>query len=89
MGEKCCTQIRARNSAPDLKARLETVVHAGATPEQIRDAIAIANAIKRTAEQKIAAALGDSAEAGESCCAPDRAVDQPSSSEKAASCGCR
>ena len=69
------------NSVPDLKARLETAVRAGATPEQVRAAIAIANAIKRTAEQKIAGVLRKYEGAGESCCAPDRGAEQR--------CGCR
>lgn len=48
----------AVNSVPDLKAHLEAARESGATAEQIRAAVAIAGKVKRTAEEKLAAAIG-------------------------------
>ena len=61
----------AVNSVPDLRARLEAACACGATPEQIRSAIAIAGMIKKVAEEKLAALLGElSGDAGSCCAAP-------------------
>jgi AhpD family alkylhydroperoxidase len=73
----------AVNCVPEMQAHVQSAVQAGAAPEQVRAAIAVAQAIQRTAEQKVEAALADEDEAGEPCCAPGRGADQR------ASCGCR
>lgn len=70
----------AVNSVPDLKAHLEAARESGATPERIRAAIAIARSVKRTAEEKLAAALEGGSESSELCCAPG--------SPQGANCGC-
>lgn len=67
----------AVNSVPDLKAHLKAARQSGATPDQIHAVIAIANAIQKTAEQKLAAAIPEQSGATEPCCEP------------AAGCGCR
>lgn len=48
----------AANSVPDAKAHIEAALENGATPVQIRAAIAIAGRVKRTAEKEFAAATG-------------------------------
>ncbi len=68
----------AVNSVPDLKKQLEAARGAGASPEQIHAAVAIAGAIQRTAAQKVAEALA------EDCCA-----EQPAEVARPAGCGCR
>jgi AhpD family alkylhydroperoxidase len=70
----------AANSVPDLEARRETARQSGATPEQIRAAIAIGGAVKKTAAEKLAAAA-EQAQASEPCCA-QAAAEQTG-------CGCR
>ncbi len=75
----------AVNSVPDLKAHLESAAEAGARPEQIRAAIAIANSIKKVAEQKTADALGEAAKPPEPCCAPK---PQAPVAGSATGCGC-
>ncbi len=75
-GKRAVTELAAVaaaaavNSVPDLQARIETARQAGATPAQIRTAIAIAATIQRTAEQKVKEASPADAGATESCCAP-------------------
>jgi AhpD family alkylhydroperoxidase len=71
----------AVNSVPDFQAQLEAACQSGATPDQIRAAFVISNVIKRTAEQKLAAAILEQSCAAELCCA--------SAPEPAAGCGCR
>lgn len=69
----------AVNSVPDLRARLEAARQCGATQEQFRVAIAIAGMVKKAAEEKVTAFLGElSGDAGSCCAAPA----QP------AGCGC-
>lgn len=69
----------AVNSVPDLRARLEAAREFGATPEQIQFTIAMAGKIKRVAEEKLAALIGElSGDAGNCCAAP----------AKPAACGC-
>lgn len=75
----------AVNSVPDLKAQLDAARQSGATPEQIHAAIAISSAVKRTAEEKLAAASPEQSGAAEPCCAPAPAR----AAEPAAGCGCR
>lgn len=70
----------AVNSVPDIEEQLETARQAGATPEQIRAALAIAASIQTTAREKAAEALAGGGRAGAPCC--ERAAAQPSS------CGC-
>ncbi len=74
------------NSVPDLRAHLEGAAEAGATPEQIRAAVGIANSIRRTAEQKITDVLGEAVKTAESCCAPK---PEATNSGAATGCGCR
>lgn len=63
----------AVNSVPELRLHLEAARECGATPEQIRVTIAVAGMVKRTAEEKVAASLGE---------ATGATVAQP------AGCGC-
>lgn len=69
----------AVNSVPDLRAHVQAACACGATPEQIRIAIAIAGMIKKVAEEKLASLLGELSGDAASCCA---APAQP------AGCGC-
>ena len=58
----------AVNSVPDLKVRLQEARQFGATPEQIRVAIAIAGSIKRIAEEKLSAVFSDQSPGAGCCC---------------------
>lgn len=78
----------AVNSVPDFGTRRKTALEAGATPEQIGAAIAIARAIKRTAEQKLADAIGSSVESGESCCGSTLETARTGRPDTSG-CGCR
>jgi AhpD family alkylhydroperoxidase len=66
-------------SEPDLRARLMTAREAGATPEQIRLAIGIAQSIKRVAEEKVAALVQEQPGDAAGCCAGAAPVSK---------CGC-
>ncbi len=79
----------AVNSVPDLKEQWDAARQAGATPEQIRAAVAIAGSVRRTAEEKVRDALTAAPEAAASCCSPQGAGTQAPGSAKPASCGCR
>jgi len=69
----------AVNSVPDLRARLQAACACGATTEQIRLTLAIAGMVKKAAEEKLAAVIGELSGASETCCA---APARP------AGCGC-
>ena len=69
----------AVNSVPDMRAHLDAARESGATPEQIRAAIAIAGKVKTTAEREFAAAMGYQP------ASPEREV----AAEEPKSCGCR
>ena len=65
----------AVNSGPDLETHVRAASATGATPEQLRAAIAIGGAAKRAAEHE----LGD---AGGKCC-------EPAPAAAATNCGCK
>jgi alkylhydroperoxidase/carboxymuconolactone decarboxylase family protein YurZ len=69
----------AVNSVPDMRAHLDAARESGATPEQIRAAIAIAGKVKTTAEREFAAAMGYQP------ASPEREV----AAEEPKNCGCR
>jgi alkylhydroperoxidase/carboxymuconolactone decarboxylase family protein YurZ len=58
----------AVNSVPDLRAHLQSARECGATLEEIRVAIAVAGLVKKTAEEKVAAFLGEQSRSAEGCC---------------------
>ena len=65
----------AVNSGPDLEAHVQAASGSGATPEQLRAAIAIGGAAKRAAEHELG-------EAGGKCC-------EPAPAAATTGCGCR
>ncbi len=81
------------NSVADLTLHAAAARELGATASQLRSAIAIATAIKRIAEEKVAAAIssvvadGEPVAATSGCCGP--APTAPRSSDVGGrSCGC-
>jgi AhpD family alkylhydroperoxidase len=57
----------AVNSVPDLEAHLEAARECGATPEEIQITIGMSRLIKKTAEEKLAALIGESSGAAAGC----------------------
>jgi AhpD family alkylhydroperoxidase len=77
------------NSVADLTIHLAAARGLGATAEQVRAAIAIARAVKRTAEEKLEAALALEAEAGASVCCGSAAEPCPTTDGGGQPCECR
>ena len=72
----------AVNSVPDLEARSAAAREAGASTEQIRASVGIAQSVQRTAVQKVREATARTGSEELPCCAPAEA------GAKTSGCGC-